>query len=125
VVFKLSGLTPQEPSRRRTSDRKPGRLVLPTCISTRDEYSYVLEGTIGARVGDARWLPPDRAATLLKPRGLMHTFWNPAPASAAPGDNFPGRIRDVLRRACGGRRFRATFGVGGEVRADLLIGLGR
>jgi len=31
---------------------EPGRLVFPHVHQHEDEYSYVLEGTIGARVGD-------------------------------------------------------------------------
>src|SRR5262245_11974484 len=59
----------------------PGRMVLPHVHQNEDEYSYVLEGTVGARVGD-REVVAGPGSYLLKPRGLMHTFWNPGPGPA-------------------------------------------
>ncbi len=59
----------------------PGRLVLPHVHQHEDEYSYVLEGTIGARVGDQEVFAGP-GSYVIKPRGLMHTFWNPGPAQA-------------------------------------------
>jgi uncharacterized cupin superfamily protein len=104
---------------------EPGRLVLPHVHQHEDEYSYVLEGTIGARVGD-REVVAGPGSYLIKPRGLMHTFWNAGPGlGAALGGDRPGRVRDVLRRTRRGRRPGAEAGAGGEVRGDLLIGLGR
>jgi uncharacterized cupin superfamily protein len=49
---------------------------------------YVLEGTIGARVGDREVVAG--AGSYLKPRGL-HTFWN-----AGPG---PARLLEVIAPA--------------------------
>ncbi|HEY4267275.1 MAG TPA: cupin domain-containing protein [Galbitalea sp.] len=66
---------------------EPGRLVLPHVHQYEDEYSYVLEGTIGARVGD-REVIAGPGSYVLKPRGVMHTFWN-----AGPG---PARILEVI-----------------------------
>ena len=59
----------------------PGRLVLPHVHLHEDEYSYVLEGTIGARVGDHE-VVAGPCSYLFKPRGLMHTSWNAGPAQA-------------------------------------------
>jgi quercetin dioxygenase-like cupin family protein len=59
----------------------PGRLVLPHVHQHEDEYSYVLEGTIGARVGDKE-VVAGPGSYLIKPRGLMHTFWNAGPGPA-------------------------------------------
>jgi mannose-6-phosphate isomerase-like protein (cupin superfamily) len=56
-----------------------GRLVLPHVHE--DEYSYVLEGTIGARVGDHE-VVAGQGSYVIKPRGLMHSFWNAGPAPA-------------------------------------------
>jgi mannose-6-phosphate isomerase-like protein (cupin superfamily) len=69
---------------------EPGRLVLPHVHLHEDEYSYVLEGTIGARVGD-REIIAERGSYVIKPRGLMHTFWNPGPA--------PARLLEVIAPA--------------------------
>src|SRR5262245_19206478 len=68
----------------------PGGLVLPHLHRTEDEYSYVLEGTIGARVGDHE-VVAGPGSYLIKPRGLMHTFWN-----AGPG---PARLLEVIAPA--------------------------
>jgi len=69
---------------------EPGRLVLPHVHLRKDEYSYVLEGTIGARVGDHE-VVAGPGSYLFKPRGLMHTFWN-----AGPG---PARLLEVIAPA--------------------------
>jgi uncharacterized cupin superfamily protein len=59
----------------------PGRLVLPHVHQHEDEYSYVLDGTIGARVGDQE-VVAGPGSYVIKPRGLMHTFWNTGPSPA-------------------------------------------
>ena len=46
-----------------------------------DEYSYVLEGEIGAEVG-GRALRAGPGALVVKPRGVPHAFWNPTDAPA-------------------------------------------
>lgn len=40
-----------------------------------DEYSLVLEGTMGARLGDDMVIA-EQGDIVLKPRGEWHTFWN-------------------------------------------------
>ena len=40
-----------------------------------DEYSYVLEGTLGALLGDER-VSAGVGTWICKPRGQWHTFWN-------------------------------------------------
>jgi mannose-6-phosphate isomerase-like protein (cupin superfamily) len=42
-----------------------------------DEYSFVLEGTLGALLGEDI-VEAGPGAWVLKPRGQWHTFWNPA-----------------------------------------------
>ena len=59
----------------------PGRLVPPHVHSDEDEYSYVLEGVFGARVGDQE-LSAGLGTYLLKPRNVPHTFWNAGPKPA-------------------------------------------
>ena len=75
---------------------EPGRLVLPHVHLHEDEYSYVLEGTIGARVGEHE-VTAGPGSYLIKPRGLMHTFWN-----AGPG---PARLLEIIAPA----RFETYF----------------
>jgi hypothetical protein len=55
-----------------------------------DEYSFVLEGAIGALLGDDTVLghPGD---VILKPRGEWHTFWNAGDA--------PARVLEVISPA--------------------------
>ena len=40
-----------------------------------DEYSFVLEGTLGALLGD-EVVTAEAGAWVFKPRGQWHTFWN-------------------------------------------------
>lgn len=60
-----------------------------TSTSTRT-YSYILEGTIGARVGDHE-IVAGPGSYVIKPRGLMHTFWNAGPS--------PTRLLEVISPA--------------------------
>jgi quercetin dioxygenase-like cupin family protein len=46
-----------------------------------DEYSLVLEGTIGAEVG-GEVVEAGPGTVLLKPRGVPHAFWNPTDRAA-------------------------------------------
>ncbi|MDQ6879250.1 MAG: cupin domain-containing protein [Candidatus Dormibacteraeota bacterium] len=65
----------------------PHRLIPPHTHADTDEYTYVLEGEIGARIGD-RVLTASTGAYVLKPRGIMHTFWN--------ATDKPARILEIL-----------------------------
>ncbi len=90
VVFKISGADTGGAFAVVEHPIEPGRLVLPHVHLHEDEYSYVLEGTIGARVGD-RELIAGQGSYVVKPRGLMHTFWNPGPG--------PARLLEVIAPA--------------------------
>jgi quercetin dioxygenase-like cupin family protein len=59
----------------------PGTLVKPHNHSREDEFSLVLSGTVGARVGD-RVVQAGPGAYLVKPRGTPHAMWNAAAAPA-------------------------------------------
>lgn len=65
----------------------PGYMVPPHTHHETDEWSYVLFGRIGARIGDEEFTA-EPGSWILKPRGLMHTFWNAGPE--------PGRIIELL-----------------------------
>jgi quercetin dioxygenase-like cupin family protein len=54
---------------------KPGILVTPHTHKHEDEFSYVLEGEIGARVGDQE-IHATPGSYIIKPRGVPLTFWN-------------------------------------------------
>src|SRR5262249_34969949 len=125
VVFKVAGADTGGAFAVVEHPVEPGRLVLPHVHRHEDEYSYVLEGTIGARVGDHE-VTAGPGSYLFKPRGLMHTFWNagPGPAPTVGGDR-PGGFRDLLRGTGRGGRPGPEAGTGGEVRGDLLLRLGR
>lgn len=59
----------------------PGIIVEPHTHQFEDELSFVLEGTIWARVGD-REVEAMAGGYVWKPRGVLHTFWNPGPRPA-------------------------------------------
>lgn len=55
----------------------PRRLVPPHVHADEDEYTYVAAGRIGVRVGDEEF-EAGQGSYLVKPRGVVHAFWNPA-----------------------------------------------
>lgn len=65
----------------------PKTLVKPHCHSREDEFTVVLSGTVGTRVGEDVGEAPAGAA-LVKPRGVPHAMWN-------AGDE-PVRVLEVL-----------------------------
>jgi mannose-6-phosphate isomerase-like protein (cupin superfamily) len=88
----------------------PRALAAPLHRHTReDEYSYVLQGRMGALLGDdvVEAGPGD---LVFKPRHQWHTFWN-------AGDE-PCRILEIISPAGFERFFRELSDIGGAVRAD-------
>src|SRR6202045_3728191 len=77
-----------------------------------DEYSYVLEGSVGALLGDDVVIgkPGD---LIFKPRDQWHTFWN-------AGDE-PARILEIISPAGFERFFSELVDRGGVTRAEPLI----
>jgi uncharacterized RmlC-like cupin family protein len=72
-----------------------------------DEYSYVLEGRVGALLGD-EVVYGEPGDLIFKPRGQWHTFWN-------AGDE-PARIFEIISPAGFEGYFErlvALFAVGG------------
>ena len=69
---------------------EPRVLVDPHTHRYEDELSYVLEGTIWARVGD-REVEASVGSYVWKPRGVLHTFWNAGPQ--------PARVLEVISPA--------------------------
>lgn len=75
-----------------------GYMVPPHVHHDTDEWSYVLEGRIGARVGDDEF-SAEPGSWILKPRGLMHTFWNASPEPARIIELLtPGRFEHFFRQ---------------------------
>jgi quercetin dioxygenase-like cupin family protein len=74
-----------------------------------DEYSYVLEGSIGALLGDSVVIgkPGD---LVFKPRNQWHTFWN-------AGDK-PARILEIISPAGFENFFRELVDLGGVTKAQ-------
>jgi quercetin dioxygenase-like cupin family protein len=74
-----------------------------------DEYSYVLEGSIGALLGDSVVIgkPGD---LIFKPRNQWHTFWN-------AGDK-PARILEIIAPAGFEKFFRELVDLGGVMKAE-------
>jgi quercetin dioxygenase-like cupin family protein len=56
-------------------------LVKPHNHAHEDEFSLIVSGTVGARVGD-RVLEAGPGAYLVKPRGTPHAMWNAASVAA-------------------------------------------
>ncbi len=74
-----------------------------------DEYSYVLEGRMGALLGDDV-LEAGPGDLVLKPRNEWHTFWN-------AGDD-PCRILEIIAPAGFERFFAELVDLGGVAQAD-------
>jgi mannose-6-phosphate isomerase-like protein (cupin superfamily) len=88
----------------------PRALAAPLHLHTReDEYSFVLEGRMGALLGDdvVEAGPGD---LVFKPRNQWHTFW-----SAGEG---PCRILEIISPAGFERFFQELSDLGGALEAD-------
>ena len=78
----------------------PGRLIPPHVHYTEDEYSYVLSGEIGVRIGDCDYVAGP-GSYVFKPRNVPHTFWNAGPE--------PARLIEIISPA-GFENFFAALG---------------
>jgi mannose-6-phosphate isomerase-like protein (cupin superfamily) len=88
----------------------PRALAAPLHRHTReDEYSYVLEGRMGALLGDdvVEAGPGD---LVFKPRDQWHTFWN--------ASDEPCRILEIISPAGFEHFFRELNDLGGALKAD-------
>jgi quercetin dioxygenase-like cupin family protein len=59
----------------------PKTLVKPHNHGREDEFSMIVEGTVGVKVGD-QVLEAPAGSYLVKPRGIPHAMWNPASTPA-------------------------------------------
>jgi gentisate 1,2-dioxygenase len=74
-----------------------------------DEYSYILEGCVGALLAD-EVLTGHAGDLIFKPRNQWHTFWN-------AGDE-PARILEIISPAGFERFFEELSDMGGAMEAD-------
>ncbi len=81
VDFKIRGEQTQRLLAVVEHPMEPGRLVPPHIHFDTDEYSYVLQGEFGIRIGDLE-LSAGPGTYVLKPRNVPHTFWNAGPNPA-------------------------------------------
>ena len=77
--------------------------------SREDEYSYVLEGRIGALLGEDV-VYGEVGDLIFKPRAQWHSFWN-------AGD-VPARILEIISPAGFERYFEELVDMGGSTKAD-------
>ena len=77
--------------------------------SREDEYSYVVEGRVGALLGD-EVLVGGPGDLIFKPRGQWHTFWNAGDA--------PARLLEVISPAGFEQYFVELVELGGSTRAQ-------
>jgi quercetin dioxygenase-like cupin family protein len=77
-----------------------------------DEYSYVLEGSIGALLGDSVVIgkPGD---LIFKPRNQWHTFWN--------ASDEPARILEIISPAGFEKFFHELADLGGVTTAEPQV----
>jgi mannose-6-phosphate isomerase-like protein (cupin superfamily) len=88
----------------------PRSLAAPLHLHTReDEYSFVLQGRMGALLGD-EVLEAGPGDLVFKPRNQWHTFWN-------AGDE-PCRILEIISPAGFERFFEELVDMGGVTQAD-------
>jgi mannose-6-phosphate isomerase-like protein (cupin superfamily) len=88
----------------------PRALAAPLHLHTReDEYSFVLEGRMGALLGD-EVVEAGPGDLVFKPRNQWHTFWN-------AGDE-PTRILEIIAPAGFERFFQELSDMGGAINAD-------
>jgi quercetin dioxygenase-like cupin family protein len=74
----------------------PKILVKPHNHSREDEFTVVLAGTVGARVGD-RVVEAGPGASMVKPRGIPHAMWNLGPVPATVLERYFEELAPVLR----------------------------
>ena len=81
IQFKLDGTNTEGAFSVVEHPLEPGAFAAPHTHSREDEFSYVLEGTVGVKLGNQEFLVT-RGSYIVKPRGIPHAFWNPGPEPA-------------------------------------------
>lgn len=81
IHFKLDGTITQGAFSVVEHPLEPGAFAPPHTHSREDEFSYVLEGTVGVMLGGQEFLV-SQGSYIVKSRGIPHAFWNPGPEPA-------------------------------------------
>ena len=76
-----------------------------------DEYSLVLEGVVGAQIGE-RVLEAGVGSVVVKPRGVPHAFWNPR--------DEPCRLLEIISPAGFEDYFEELAGILSQLPPDLV-----
>jgi mannose-6-phosphate isomerase-like protein (cupin superfamily) len=82
--------------------------------SREDEYSFVLEGRVGALLGDEEVFA-EAGDFVFKPRGQWHTFWN-------AGDG-PARILEIISPGGFERAFREMHALGEDLDPEKMAAI--
>jgi quercetin dioxygenase-like cupin family protein len=69
----------------------PRTLVKPHQHSKEDEFSLVVSGRVGARIGDATYEEVAAGSSIVKPRDVPHAMWNVT--------DVPARILEIVMPA--------------------------
>jgi len=110
VRWMIDGEHPQQRFSLIEHPMSPRALAAPLHRHTReDEYSYVLEGRMGALLGD-EVVEAGPGELVFKPRNQWHTFWN-------AGDE-PCRILEIISPAGFEKFFEELDELGGAMQAD-------
>jgi mannose-6-phosphate isomerase-like protein (cupin superfamily) len=110
VRFMIDGLEADERFSLVEHPMSPRALAAPLHLHTReDEYSFVLEGRMGALLGD-EVVEAGPGDLVFKPRNQWHTFWN-------AGDE-PCRILEIISPAGFERFFREISDLGGATQVE-------
>ena len=92
----------------------PGTFIPPHVHAHEDEITFLVEGSLHVVVGDEHHVA-EAGSYLLKPRGLIHAFWNVGPSVArvieivAPGtlDDYFAELFTIAAGEHGSERQRA------------------
>src|SRR5213080_652345 len=110
VRFMIDGLDTGERFSLVEHAMSPRALAAPLHLHTReDEYSYVLQGRMGALLGDDV-VEAGAGDLVFKPRNQWHTFWN--------AGEEPCRILEIISPAGFEQFFRELDAIGGALNAD-------
>lgn len=91
----------------------PRTLVAPPhCHHNEDEYSYVLEGTLSALVGD-EVVTAEPGTWIVKPRGQWHALWN--------AEDTPCRVIEIVSPAGFEDYFREVAAAEGDLERLMQI----
>ncbi len=82
--------------------------------SLEDEYSYVLEGRVGALLGEEEVFG-ETGDLIFKPRHQWHTFWN--------GGDAPARILEIISPGGFEEAFREMHALEGELAPETMAAI--